>query len=78
MQSRGCARFGGQPLLHLSFDPSNRAPTEIDSAGKTSVIIATTAQQYDLAIASRDTSDFEKALVTVFNPWVEAALPETE
>ena len=31
----------------------------------------------DLTIVSRDTSDFEKARVTVFNPWVEAAPPET-
>ena len=37
------------------------------------LIIAATAQHYDLTIVSRDTSDFEKARVTVFNPWVEAA-----
>jgi predicted nucleic acid-binding protein len=42
------------------------------------LIIAATAQHYDLTIVSRDTSDFEKARVTVFNPWVEAAPPETE
>jgi predicted nucleic acid-binding protein len=34
------------------------------------LIIAATAQHYDLTIVSRDTSDFEKARVTVFNPWV--------
>jgi predicted nucleic acid-binding protein len=39
--------------------------------------IAATAQHYDLTTVSRDTSDFEKARVTVFNPWVEAAPPET-
>src|SRR6202795_3206677 len=42
------------------------------------LIIAATAQHHDLTIVSRDTSDFEKARVTVFDPWVEAAPPETE
>jgi hypothetical protein len=42
------------------------------------LIIAATAQHHDLTIVSRDTSDFEKARVAVFNPWVEAAPPETE
>jgi hypothetical protein len=42
------------------------------------LIIAATAQHQDLTIVSRDTSDFEKARVTVFNPWVEDAPPETE
>jgi toxin FitB len=42
------------------------------------LIIAATAQHHDLTIVSRDTSDFEKARVLVFNPWVEAAPPETE
>jgi predicted nucleic acid-binding protein len=42
------------------------------------LIIAATAQHYDLTIVSRDTSDFETARVTVFNPWVEAAPSETE
>jgi toxin FitB len=41
------------------------------------LIIAATAQHHDLTIVSRDTSDFEKARVAVFNPWVEAAPPET-
>jgi len=36
------------------------------------LIIAATAQHHDLTIVSRDTSDFEKARVAVFNPWVEA------
>jgi toxin FitB len=40
--------------------------------------IAATAQHYDLTTVSRDTNDFEKARVTVFNPWVEAAPRETE
>jgi toxin FitB len=40
--------------------------------------IAATAQHHDLTIVSRDTSDFEKARVAVFNPWVEGAPPETE
>jgi toxin FitB len=41
------------------------------------LIIAATAAHHDLTIVSRDTSDFEKARVAVFNPWVEAAPPET-
>lgn len=35
------------------------------------LIIAATAQQHALTIVSRDTSDYEKARVAVFNPWVE-------
>ncbi|MDP9083485.1 MAG: PIN domain-containing protein [Pseudomonadota bacterium] len=42
------------------------------------LIIAATALHYDLMIVSRDTSDFEKARVTMFNPWGEAVPPETE
>jgi toxin FitB len=42
------------------------------------LIIAATAQHHGLTIVSRDASDFEKARVTVFNPWVEAAPLETE
>ena len=42
------------------------------------LILAATAQHQDLTIVSRDTSDFEKARVMVFNPWVEDAPPETE
>jgi hypothetical protein len=37
------------------------------------LIIAATAQHHDLTIVSRDTSDFEKARVSVFNPWLEAS-----
>jgi toxin FitB len=33
--------------------------------------IAATAQHDVLTMVSRNTSDFEKARVTVFNPWVE-------
>jgi predicted nucleic acid-binding protein len=40
--------------------------------------IAATAQHYDLTTVSRDTSDFEKACITVFNPWIEAVPRETE
>lgn len=32
----------------------------------------------DLTIVSRDTGDFEKDRVRVFNPWAEAAPPGTE
>ena len=42
------------------------------------LIIAASAQHYDLPIVSRDTSDFEKARVMVFNPWAEAAPPGTD
>jgi predicted nucleic acid-binding protein len=42
------------------------------------LIIAATAQHHDLTIVSRDTSDFEKARVAVFNPWAEAVPTETE
>lgn len=41
------------------------------------LIIAATEQHHDLTIVSRETSDFEKARVAVFNPWVDAASPET-
>jgi predicted nucleic acid-binding protein len=34
--------------------------------------IAATAQHYDLTTVSRDTSDFEKACIIVFNSWIEA------
>jgi predicted nucleic acid-binding protein len=35
------------------------------------LIIAATGQHHGLTIVSRDTSDYTKARVTVFNPWVE-------
>jgi toxin FitB len=35
------------------------------------LIIAATGQQYGLTIVSRDTSEYLKARVPVFNPWVE-------
>lgn len=35
------------------------------------LIIAVTAQQHGLTIVSRDTSEYLKARVPVFNPWVE-------
>lgn len=37
------------------------------------LIIAATAQQHDLTIVSRDTSEYLKAHVPVVNPWVNAA-----
>jgi toxin FitB len=36
------------------------------------LIIAATAQHHGLTIASRDTSDYEKAHVAVFNPWTQS------
>jgi toxin FitB len=35
------------------------------------LIIAVTGQHHDLTIVSRDTADYTKARVAVFNPWVE-------
>jgi len=35
------------------------------------LIIAAIGQQHGLTIVSRDTSDYAKARVTVFNPWVD-------
>jgi predicted nucleic acid-binding protein len=40
------------------------------------LIIAATAQHHGLTIVSRGTSDFEKARVSVFNPWVEPVPPD--
>ncbi len=37
------------------------------------LMIAATAQNHGLTIVSRDTSDFEKARVAVYNPWLEAS-----
>jgi hypothetical protein len=39
------------------------------------LIIAATGQHHDLTIVSRDTSDYVKAQVTVFNSWTDK-LPE--
>lgn len=39
------------------------------------LIIAATAQHHGLTIVSRDTADYVKAQVTVFNPWTDK-LPE--
>jgi len=35
------------------------------------LIVGATAQHHGLTIVSRDTSDYEKAHLAVFNPWVE-------
>jgi predicted nucleic acid-binding protein len=40
------------------------------------LIIAATGQHHGLTIVSRDTADYVKAQVTVFNPWTDR-LPET-
>lgn len=37
------------------------------------LIIAATALQYGLVVVSRDTVDFERTGVSVFNPWTDAA-----
>lgn len=42
------------------------------------LIIAATAQHHGLTVASRDTSEYEKARVPVFNPWVESLPPGAE
>jgi toxin FitB len=36
------------------------------------LIIAATAQHHGLTVVSRDTSEYERARVEVFNPWVDA------
>jgi toxin FitB len=38
------------------------------------LIIAATALQHGLTVVSRDTRDFAKARVAVFNPWTQASL----
>jgi toxin FitB len=40
------------------------------------LIIAATGQQHGLTIVSRDTSEYSKARVPVFSPWVDT-MPET-
>lgn len=40
------------------------------------LIIAATAQHHGLTVASRDTSEYEKAGVPVFNPWLETVPAE--
>lgn len=42
------------------------------------LIIAATAQHHSLTIVSRDTSDYKKARVAVFNPWIEGAPSTSE
>lgn len=42
------------------------------------LIIAATAQHHGLTVASRDTDDYEKARVPVFNPWVDTVSRNTE
>jgi hypothetical protein len=42
------------------------------------LIIAATAQHHDLTIVSRNTSDYETARVTIFNPWIDPVPPETD
>ena len=41
------------------------------------LIIAATAQHHGLTIVSRDTADYVKARVAVFNPWVESTPRKT-
>ena len=42
------------------------------------LIIAATAQHHGLTIVSRDTAEYLKARVAVYNPWTEPMSPETE
>ena len=42
------------------------------------LIIAATAQHHGLTVASRDTDDYEKARVPVFNPWVDTVSRKKE
>jgi toxin FitB len=36
------------------------------------LIIAATAQHHGITVVSRDTAEYERARVAVFNPWVDA------
>jgi predicted nucleic acid-binding protein len=40
------------------------------------LIIAATGQHHGLTVVSRDTSEYEKARVPVFNPWIDS-VPES-
>ncbi|HEV2271023.1 MAG TPA: type II toxin-antitoxin system VapC family toxin [Steroidobacteraceae bacterium] len=42
------------------------------------LIIAATAQHHGLTVASRDTDHYEKARVSVFNPWIDTVSRNTE
>ena len=42
------------------------------------LIIAAIAQHHGLTVVSRDTPDYEKARVPVFNPWVQPMPPDTD
>jgi hypothetical protein len=42
------------------------------------LIIAASAQHHGFTIVSRDTSDYEKARVPVFNPWVDTSSSRAE
>jgi toxin FitB len=42
------------------------------------LIIAATGQHHGLTIVSRDTAEYLKAKVAVFNPWIEAIAPSTQ
>ena len=42
------------------------------------LILAATALQYGLTIITRDSADFARARVTVFNPWVDGYPPQGE
>jgi toxin FitB len=41
------------------------------------LILAATALEHGLTLVSRDTSEYERVRVPVFNPWTEDALPTT-
>jgi toxin FitB len=41
------------------------------------LIIAATAQHHGLTVVSRDTADYIKARIAVFNPWIESLPPMT-
>jgi predicted nucleic acid-binding protein len=42
------------------------------------LMIAATGQHHGLTIVSRDTTDYRKARVAVFDPWVDSAPAVTE
>jgi predicted nucleic acid-binding protein len=68
-----------QRVLSVSEDVIFRWRLLVEEGRKTGhtfsqpdLIIAATAQQHGLTVVSRDTTEFTKARVSVFHPWIEA------
>ncbi len=70
-----------QRVLHISEDVMFKWRLLVEVGRKArytfsqpDLIIAATALQHGLTIVSRDTTDYVRAGVAVFNPWVDIAL----